>query len=147
MTALADPSCVDDVALRADRRRRLFAAMGERDLDVLVLGRPAEVAFASGARQLWTAGSRPFGPACVAVRATGRTHLLSVSDHEVPPEVGHDDLFGLSWNPANIAASLGRIPGLREARRVAMATRPTLSWKPLARRGQSIAVTNPASPC
>ena len=118
MTALADPSCVDDVALRADRRRRLFAAMGERDLDVLVLGRPAEVAFASGARQLWTAGSRPFGPSCVAVRATGRTHLLSVSDHEVPPEVGHDDLFGLSWNPANIAASLGRIPGLREARRV-----------------------------
>lgn len=118
MTTLADPSRVDDVELRADRRRRLFAAMAERHLDVLVLGRPAEVAFASGARQLWTAGSRPFGPACVAVRATGHTHLLSVSDHDVPPEVVHDDLFGLSWNPANIAASLGRIPGLREARRV-----------------------------
>jgi Xaa-Pro aminopeptidase len=118
VSALADPSRVDDGELRADRRRRLFAAMVERDLDVLVLGRPAEVAFASGARQLWTAGSRPFGPACVAVRATGHTHLLSVSDHDVPAEVGHDDLFGLSWNPANIAASLARIPGLREARRV-----------------------------
>jgi Xaa-Pro aminopeptidase len=118
MTILADPSRVDDAELRADRRRRLFAAMADHDLDVLVLGRPAEVAFASGARQLWTAGSRPFGPACVAVRATGRTHLLSVSDHDVPAEVSHDDLFGLSWNPANIAAALAGIPGLPEAARV-----------------------------
>lgn len=113
-----DPSRVDDDELRADRRRRLFAAMADSDLDVLVLGRPADVAFASGARQLWTAGSRPFGPACVAVRATGHTHLLSVSDYDVPAEVSHDDLFGLSWNPANIAAALARIPGLRGATRV-----------------------------
>jgi Xaa-Pro aminopeptidase len=114
----ADPSRVDDEALRADRRRRLFAAMGVAGLDALVLGRPAEVAFASGARQLWTAGTRPFGPACVAVRATGRVHLLSVSDSDVPPEVGHDDLYGLSWNPVNIAAALAAIPGLRDAARV-----------------------------
>jgi Xaa-Pro aminopeptidase len=118
MSPLAHPSCVDDEAVRADRRGRLFAAMDADDLDALVLGRPAEVAFATGARQLWTAGSRPFGPACVAVRATGRVHLLSVSDFDVPGEVGHDDLFGLSWNPAIIAAALAAIPGLREARRV-----------------------------
>lgn len=118
MTLVEDPSRVDDEALRADRRRRLFAAMADAGLDALVLGRPAEVAFASGARQLWTAGSRPFGPACVAVRSTGRVHLLSVWDEDVPPEVGHDDLYGLSWNPANIAASVAAIPGLREARRV-----------------------------
>jgi Xaa-Pro aminopeptidase len=113
-----DHPCLDDGDVRADRRRRLFAAMADHDLDALVLGRPAEVVFATGARQLWTAGSRPFGPACVAVRATGRTHLLSTWDHDVPPEVGHDDLFGLSWNPANIAASLAAIPGLRDAARV-----------------------------
>lgn len=118
MTLIDDPSCVDDEAIRRDRRARLFAAMDAHGLDVLVLGRPAEVAFATGARQLWTAGSRPFGPACIAVRSTGRTHLLSVSDHDVPGEVGHDDLFGLSWNPANIAAHLAAIPGLRDARRV-----------------------------
>lgn len=112
------PSSVDDEEVRADRRRRLFAAMAAHDLDVLLLGRPAEVAFATGARQLWTAGSRPFGPACLAVRATGRTHLLSVSDFDVPAEVGHDDLFGLSWNPANIAASLAAVPGLATARRL-----------------------------
>jgi Xaa-Pro aminopeptidase len=115
---MADPSCMDDADLRADRRRRLFAAMADAGLDALVLGRPAEVAFATGARQLWTAGSRPFGPACVAVRATGRTHLLSTWDAEVPPEIGHDDLFGLSWNPANIAAALAAIPGLPEAERI-----------------------------
>jgi len=119
MTVVEDPSRVDDEALRAARRRRLFAAMADAGLDALVLGRPAEVAFASGARQLWTAGSRPFGPACVAVRSTGRVHLLSVWDEDVPPEVGHEDLYGLSWNPANIAASLAAVPGLREARRVA----------------------------
>jgi Xaa-Pro aminopeptidase len=119
MTAtVADPSRVDDTDLRADRRRRLFAAMADHDLDALVLGRPAEVAFATGARQLWTAGTRPFGPACVVVRATGRTHLLSVSDADVPPEVGHADLYGLSWNPANIATALASIPGLPDARRV-----------------------------
>ena len=109
---------VDFARLRAERRSRLFTAMAEHDLDVLVLGRPASVAYASGARQLWTAGSRPFGPACVVVAATGRTHLLSVDDEGVPPELSHDDLFGLSWNPTNLVASLRAIPGLGGARRV-----------------------------
>jgi Xaa-Pro aminopeptidase len=118
VSVAADPSCVDDEALRSDRRRRLFAAMDDADLDALVLGRPGEVAFASGARQLWTAGSRPFGPACVAVRPTGRVHVLSVSDFDVPPEVAHDDLYGLSWNPAHITAALAAVPGLGEVRRV-----------------------------
>ncbi len=109
---------VDLAALRADRRRRLLDAMAAHDLDVLVLGRAADVTFATGARQLWTAGTRPFGPACVVVAETGRAHLLSVSDDGVPPEVSREDLFGLSWDPANLAASLAAIPGLRSARRV-----------------------------
>jgi len=119
MTAMAiDPSAVDDEAVRRNRRTRLFAAMEAHDLDLLILGRPAEVAFATGARQLWTAGSRPFGPACVAVRATGHIHLLSVSDYDVPDEIGRDDLYGLWWNPANLARALAEIPGLATARRV-----------------------------
>lgn len=104
--------------LRTERRRRLFDAMADHDLDVLVLGRPADVVYATGARQLWTAGSRPFGPACVVVASSERTHLLSTWDEGVPPELSHDDLYGLSWNPANLVASLGKIPGLRDARRV-----------------------------
>jgi Xaa-Pro dipeptidase len=116
--ATRDPPRLEDPGLRADRRRRLFAAMADAGLDALVLGRPAEAAFATGARQLWTAGARPFGPLCVAVAATGRTHLLSVWDDDVPPELSHDDLFGLTWNPANLAAALAAIPGLASARRV-----------------------------
>src|SRR5690606_13251718 len=92
--------------------------MARHDLDVVVLARPAEVAFAAGARQLWTAGSRPFGPQCVAVRATGRTHLLTYCDFDTPEPVTHDDLLGLWWNPANLARELAGIPGLADARRV-----------------------------
>ena len=45
-------------------------------------------------------------------------HLLSTWDEGVPPEIGHDDLYRMSWNPANLAADLAKIPGVREARRV-----------------------------
>ena len=83
--------------------------MAAAEVDVLVLGRPSEVTYATGARQLWTAGSRPFGPAALAVASTGRIHLLATSDDGVPPELGPDDLFGLSWNPANLRAELAAI--------------------------------------
>jgi Xaa-Pro aminopeptidase len=99
-------------------REALLDAMAADDLDVLVLGRPANVLAASGANQLWTSGTRPFGPGAVVVASTGKVHLLSTWDEGVPSDIGHDELFGLSWNPANIAASLAAIPGLAAARRI-----------------------------
>jgi Xaa-Pro aminopeptidase len=105
--------------LRAERRRRLFDAMADADIDVLVLGRPANIQYASGAHQLWAAGLRPFAPACVVVRETGRVHLMSTWDDGVPPEIRTQDLFGMSWNPAVLIARLQAIPGLGGARRVA----------------------------
>ena len=117
LTVAADP--IDFVRLRAERRRRLFDAMADGGVDVLVLGRPANVAYASGAQQLWTAGARPFGPACLVVRSTRRVHLLSTWDAGVPPEIVHDDLFGLSWNPAILASNLRSIAGLGDATRIA----------------------------
>lgn len=116
--ALVDGARVSFDRLRAERRSRLFEAMGARGLDALVLGRPANIAYASGARQLWTAGARPFGPGCVVVRDTGAVHLLSTWDEGVPAEIPHEHLYGLSWNPANIARSLGAIPGLAATRTV-----------------------------
>jgi Xaa-Pro dipeptidase len=116
--ALVDGRRVDFARLRADRRHRLTDAMATHDLDVLILGRAANIAYASGARQLWTAGARPFGPGAVVVRETGRVHILSTWDDGVPAEIAHEDLYGLSWNPANLMASLARIPGLAAARRV-----------------------------
>lgn len=99
-------------------RERLLEEMETDELDALIVGRPADVRFATGARQLWTAGTRPFSPACVIVRSTGRTHVLSVSDDGIPSEVSHAELYGLFWNPANLAAALAAIPGLPEAKRV-----------------------------
>jgi Xaa-Pro dipeptidase len=107
-----DTDTIDFARLRADRRRRLLEAMSAHDLDALVLGRPANVAYASGARFLWTAGVRPFGPLCVVVRESGAVHLLSTSDEGVPPEIPHENLFGLTWNPSRLAGWLARVPGL-----------------------------------
>jgi Xaa-Pro dipeptidase len=109
---------VDMTALREDRRRRLFDAMAAHGLDALILGRPANITFASGARQLWTSGARPFGPGCIVVGETGQVHLLSVWDEGIPPEIPHDNLFTLKWNPANLLAEIAAIPGLKAVRRV-----------------------------
>ena len=64
------------------------------------------------------AGVLPFAPVAVVVAETGRVHLLSTWDEGVPPEIGYEDLYRMNWNPANLAADLAKIPGVREARRV-----------------------------
>ena len=122
--ALAEGGRVDFARLRADRRARLLEAMAAARLDALVLGRPANIAYAAGTRSLWTAGSRPFGPGMV-LAATGEVHLQSTWDDGVPEEIGTDCLFGLSWNPARITANLAAAPGLATARRVG-----TDGWSP-----------------
>jgi Xaa-Pro dipeptidase len=109
---------VDFARLREDRRQRLLAAMDADGLDAVILGRSANVHYASGARQLWRAGTAPFAPIAVVVGETARVHLMSVWDEGVPPEIGHDDLYGLYWNPANIVRALQAIPGLASARRL-----------------------------
>jgi Xaa-Pro aminopeptidase len=116
--ALEEGSRVDFTRLRHDRRQRLFGAMDAAALEVLVLGRAANVRYAAGARLLWRTGAHPFAPLGVVVRATEKVHLLSSWDDGVPPEIGHEDLFGLFWNPANLIAALGEIPGLARAHRV-----------------------------
>ncbi len=116
--ALEDSARVDFERLRRERRGRLFEALAAEEIDALVLGRPPNVRYASGARPLWRAGSAPFGPVSVVVRETGRVHLMSVWDEGVPPEIDHDDLYPLTWNPANLLGALGAIPGLAKVRRL-----------------------------
>lgn len=110
--------CPDDRALRSGRRRRVLDQMAAHDLDVLVLGRQANVRYVTGAAQLWVAGTRPFGPTCVLVRATGAIHLLSTWDEGVPDDIPHENLYGISWNPMNTMSALQRIDGAATARRV-----------------------------
>lgn len=109
---------VVDTALIAARRDRVLAAMAERDIDVLVLGRQDDANYASGMHRLWTAGTRPFGAGCLVVRATGRTHVLSGWDAGLPETMTWDDLYPSTWNPRVMAANLGAIPGLADAQRI-----------------------------
>jgi Xaa-Pro aminopeptidase len=92
--------------------------MAAHDLDVLVLGRQANVRYVAGAPQLWVAGTRPFGPTCVLVRETGAVHLLSTWDEGVPDDIPHENLYGITWNPMNTMSALRRIDGAATARRV-----------------------------
>ncbi|CPR11409.1 aminopeptidase [Mycobacterium bohemicum DSM 44277] len=108
----------DDRALRSGRRRRVLDQMAAHDLDVLVLGRQANIRYVTGTPQLWVAGTRPFGPSCVLVRATGALHLLSTWDEGVPEDIPRENLYGISWNPVNTIAVLQRINGAADARRV-----------------------------
>lgn len=118
MMGLEDDARVDFPRLRAQRRAKVFSGLQRHDLDALILGGVGDVRYLTGARQLGRAGVLPFAPVAVAVRQTERVHLLSTWDEGVPAEIGHDDLYGLSWNPANLAAALAAIPGLRDSARV-----------------------------
>jgi Xaa-Pro aminopeptidase len=108
----------DERMLRSGRRQRALDQMAAHDLDVLVLGRQANVRYVTGAPQLWVAGTRPFGPTCVLVLETGAVHLLSTWDEGVPDDIPHENLYGISWNPMNTMSALRRIDGAATALRV-----------------------------
>jgi Xaa-Pro aminopeptidase len=93
--------------------------MEEAGFDVLILGRPGNIHWISGARSLWTAGLRGFGPGAVVVRSTRSIHLLSVWDEGVPASIGREGLFGLSWNPMTLASWVASVPGVAEAATIA----------------------------
>lgn len=115
---MATEPAPDSKALRQGRRDRLFAAMDAHDLDLLVLGRVANIRYASGVPILWNAGTRPFGPGCVVVRSTQELFLLSTWDEGVPEEIPHDHLFGITWNPMNFVTLLKDIGAEAKPRRV-----------------------------
>lgn len=115
---MAEEIVPDDLTLRTGRRERVLAQMAAEDLDILVLGRQANVRYVTGAPQLWVAGTRPFAPICVLVRVTGDIHLNSSWDEGIPEEIGHDHLYGLAWNPMTLIEVLKNIDGAAGAERV-----------------------------
>jgi len=115
---MADQILADGLELRAGRRARALAQMESFDLDVLVLGRQANVRYVTGAPQLWVAGTRPFAPICVMMRGNGEIHLNSSWDEGMPEEIDHDHLYGLAWNPMTLVDVLKNIDGAATARRV-----------------------------
>jgi Xaa-Pro aminopeptidase len=109
----------DDETLRLARRARVLAAMEAEGIDVLVVGREGNARYVSGAPRLWTAGSHPFGPGCVFVRASGAVHLLSTWDEGVPEEIPHENLYGISFNRMTFLKVLQNLEGAATARTVA----------------------------
>ena len=89
--ALEDSGRVNFTNLRTERRARLFAAMDEANLEVLILGRTSNIHYTTGARLLWRSGVFPFAPMCIVVRSTEKTHLLSCWDDGIPPEIGREE--------------------------------------------------------
>jgi Xaa-Pro dipeptidase len=108
----------DNRALRTARRERALAQMRAHGLDMLVLGRQANVRYVTGVPQLWVAGTRPFAPICVLDGATGEIHLNSTWDEGVPEEIGRERLYGLTWSPMKLIEVLKDIDGARTVRRV-----------------------------
>ena len=109
----------DDAALRLGRRERVFAEMDAAGVDILVVGREGNARYVSGAPRLWTAGSRPFGPGCVVVRATRAIHLLSTWDEGIPDDIPHERLYGISFNSMTALKVLQGIEGAATATTVA----------------------------
>jgi Xaa-Pro dipeptidase len=143
---MATETLPDHKAVRYARRERALAAMEAHDLDLLVLGRVANIRYVSGVPVLWNAGTRPFGPGAVLVRATGEVHLMSTWDEGVPEEIPHDHLYGITWNPMNYAAVLERIGADVRPHRVGTdATSPLFAQLlPMAFPGAGIVDAGPA---
>ena len=108
----------DAAALRRERRARALAEMEADGIDILILGREGNARYVAGAPRLWTAGSRPFTPGCVLVRATGDVHLLSTWDEGMPEDIPHEHLYGITFNPMNMVAVLQGVAGAATAARV-----------------------------
>src|SRR5687768_14135723 len=97
---------------------RVVDAMGEQDVDLLLLGREGNARYVSGARRLWLGGTRAFAPGCAVVRETKAVHVLSVTDDGIPPGIPSERLYPISWNPMNLLAPVVNAPGVQGARRV-----------------------------
>jgi Xaa-Pro dipeptidase len=117
--ALDDGAAVDFAELRRARHDRVLREMEADGVELLLLGREDLARFVTGARRLWTAGTRPFAPTCI-VTAGGEVRLMSQYDDGVPPEIPFGHLFPLTWNPLNFLEAIGSIPGASTAARVAV---------------------------
>lgn len=98
----------------------IFASMTRDEIDVVIVGREANARLVAGTTRLWLAGTRPFSPGCIVVRATEAIHVLANTADAVPEGFAVERLFPITWNPEKLRGALAAIPGLAQARRVAV---------------------------
>ena len=78
-----------EMSLHLQRRTRAVDALAAAGIDMLVAGRQDHINYITGAHQLWTAGTRPFGPVCTLNVATREIYLLSTWDEGRPRRHRH----------------------------------------------------------
>lgn len=100
------------------RRARARAALAGAGFDALVVGRPANLAYLSGARRVVVRGSRPFAPVAVLVVGSGELAVQTYSPDADRLFGGGDVGYPQSWDPRRVAEDLGAIEGLAAARRI-----------------------------
>lgn len=100
-----------------ERRQRVVAGLAADGIDALLLGTGPNIRYATGARPLWLAGTRPWAPLAV-VLADGGIHLVANSDDGVPDDVAPSALLRASWNPLMAMERLAGIDGLAVARTI-----------------------------
>ena len=106
------------MSLHLQRRARAVDALAAAGIDMLVAGRQDHINYITGAHQLWTAGTRPFGPVCTLNVATSEIFLLSTWDEGVPDDIDLDHLHGITWNGGIIYQRLAANPGMAAAKTV-----------------------------
>jgi Xaa-Pro dipeptidase len=109
----------DAAELRTARRNRVLAEMDAAGVDILITGRESNARYIAGVPRLWLAGSRPFGPGCIFVRASGAIHLVTTWDEGVPDDIPREHLHGITFNSQNTLAMLMSIEGSATAQTVA----------------------------
>jgi hypothetical protein len=87
------------------------------DIDAIIVGREANARALAGTTRLWLAGTRAFSPGCVVMCDTGATYVLANSHDAAPPDA---HLYGVTWNPEVLRANLAAIPGLADAKVIAV---------------------------
>lgn len=112
-------SPIDFERMRRDRFQRVLDAMERHALDILLVGKPANARYITGANTNTNiAGGRGFSPSVVVLRERKDFHIMTWWDAGVPKSVPRANLFPASWNPANTLQNLKRIIGASQARRI-----------------------------
>ena len=115
------PARSTSTALRVARRARVLEMMDAHGIDVLMCTRQGNARYVVGHRPLWRAVITPWAPMCTFVRSTQGIHLLAATwDDGIPADVPHEHLNALTWNASNTVNMIRDIPGLADAKRIAV---------------------------
>ena len=110
---------IDFERMRRDRFQHVLEAMERHNLDVLIVGKPANTRYITGANTNTNiAGARGFSPSVIVIRERREFHIMTWWDAGVPPTVPRDHLFPASWNPAHMIENVKKAIGTTKGQRI-----------------------------